>query len=218
MEVLDLSAWQHKDPLTLGEAAYLWAGLPPGLLKAHQLHPERFAAFRERFRQIKEAAESGKIEYDRPEVNRQVNKRISGGDDSYGRVDLNGWSRGSTVIKTTERGPVSWERAKFTRAALRGYADSIRERPAFLFPETVEASALRCLDKSDPHFSEELEAAILAWQYASERADGSKKKPRALIADWLQENRPKWDKSGKAFERVATLANWEKTTGPKALK
>lgn len=218
MEVFDLSAWQHKDPLTLGEAAYLWAGLPPGLLKAHQLHPERYAAARERFRQIKQAAEAGVIKYDRPEENRTVNKRIPGGVDLYGRVDLNGWSRASTVIKTTERGPVSWEYAKFTRAALRQYADSVGVRPSFLFPEAAEVSALRCLDRTGPHFSEELEAAILAWQYASEQAADSKKKPRALIVDWLQENRPKWDKSGKAFERVATLANWEKTTGPKALK
>ena len=217
---MDLSAWQNKDPLRLEEIASLWAGLPPGLHKAYQLHPERFAAARERFRQIKEAAESGEIEYDRPEADKTVSKRVSSGADDYGRIGLNEWGRRpvAMVIKTTERGPVSWEKATFTRAALKMYADSIGERPAFLFPEAVEVSALRCLDKGGPHFSEELEAAILAWQYASEQAEGSKKKPRALIVDWLQENRPKWDKSGKAFERVATLANWEKTTGPKALK
>lgn len=215
---MDLSAWQNKDPLRLEEIASLWAGLPPGLQKAHQLHPERFAAARERFRQIAEAAADGDIEYDRPEADRTVNKRVPGGGDYYGGIDLNAWGRGATVIKTTERGPVPWGKALFTRAALRGYADSIGERPAFLFPEAVEVSALRCLDRTDPHHSEELEAAILAWQYASERAEGSKKKPKALIVEWLQENRPKWDKSGNAFERVATLANWEKTTGPKALK
>lgn len=213
---MDLSAWQNKDPLTLEEAACLWAGYPPGLRKAHERHPERFAAARERAKQIKTEAEAGRIDYDRPEVDKTINKRIPDGfgSDTWNRRD--DWRRGPTVIKTTERGPVPWEQALFTRAALKGYADSIGERPAFLFPEAVDVSALRCLDKANPHFSEELEAAILAWQYASERADDPKKKPRALIVDWLQKNRPKLNKGGKAFERVATLANWEKTTGPKA--
>lgn len=215
---MDLSAWQSKDPLRLEEIASLWAGLPPGLHKAHQLHPERFAAAQERFRQIKEAAESGCIEYNRPEADRTVNKRIPGGVDDYGRIDLNGWGRGSTVVKTTERGPVPWGKATFSRAALKGYADSIGERPAFLFPEAVEVSALRCLERAGSHFSEELEAAILAWQYASERAEGSKQKPRALIVEWLRKNRQQWKEGGKAFERVATLANWDSTTGPKPLK
>lgn len=216
---MDLSPWQNKDPLTLDEAACLWAGYPPGLRKAHVLHPERYAAACERFRQIKEEAEAGCIEFDRPEVDRTVSKRVPAGVDDFGRINLSGWGRefGATVIKATERGPVSWGKALFTRAALKGYADSIGERPAFLFPEAVEVSALRCLDRADPHFSEELEAAIRAWQYASERAEGSKDKPRALIVKWLEENRPLWKEGGKAFERVATLANWEKATGPKAL-
>lgn len=217
---MDLSAWQNKDPLRLEEIASLWAGLPPGLHRAQQLHPERFAAALERFRQIKNAAESGEIEYDRPEADKTVSKRVSSGADDWGRISLNDWGRRpvAMVIQTTERGPVSWEKATFTRAALKVYADSIGERPAFLFPEAVEVSALRCMDRTNPHFSEELEAAILAWQYASERADGSKQKPRALIAEWLQKNRPQWNARGNVVERVATLANWEKTTGPKALK
>ncbi len=208
----DLSPWQNKDPLTLNEAAYLWAGLTPGLRKAHVLQPERFAAAQERGRQIRQAAEDGSIDYERPEVERSKNTRIPTG------IDLTGWGRGSTVIQTKERCPAAWGHALFTRAALKGYADSIGERPAFLFPDAVEVSALRCLDKAGPHFSGELEAAILAWQYASERAEGSKKKPRALIVEWLQANRPQYGQKGNAFERISTLANWEKTTGPKAMK
>lgn len=207
----DLSPWQNKDPLTLSEAACLWAGYPPGLRKADESEPARFAVMQERFRQIKQAAEAARINYDRPEVNKSVSKRVP-----TGRLNEFGWC--DTVIQTTERGPVSWERALITRAALRGYAVSIGERPAFLFPEAVEVSALRCLDKTDPHFSGELAAAILAWQYASERAEESKKKPKALIVEWLQANRPQYGDGGKAFERISTLANWEKTTGPKAMK
>lgn len=214
---MDLSAWQNKDPLTLEEAACLWAGYPPGLRKAHERHPERFAAASERAKQIRKEAEAGRIDFDRPEIDRTVNERVPAPVDEYGLISLNDWARKSMVIKRTERGLVSWGQALFTRAALKEYADSIGERPAFLFPEAVEVSALRCLDKAGPHFSEELEAAILAWQYASERAEGSKDKPRALIVEWLKKNRPQWKEGTKAFERVATLANWNSTTGPKPL-
>lgn len=95
----DLSPWQNKDPLTLNEAAYLWAGLTPGLRKAHVLQPERFAAAQERGRQIRQAAEDGSIDYERPEVERSKNTRIPTG------IDLTGWGRGSTVIQTKERCP-----------------------------------------------------------------------------------------------------------------
>lgn len=208
-----LSPWQNKDPLTLGEAACLWAGYPPGLRKAHQSEPARYAVMQEWAKLLKQAAEDGRIDYERPEVNRT--KTVAAHDD-FGRISLSDWGRNPSVIQTTERGPVAWTGALFTRAALMGYADSIGQRPAFLFPDAVEVSALRCLDKSAPHFSGELEAAILAWQYASERAENSKKKPRALIVEWLKENRPQYAEGGKAFERISTLANWEKTTGPKA--
>lgn len=209
----DLSPWQNKDPLTLNEAACLWAGYPPGLRKAHQSEPARYAVMEERARQIKKAAEDGRIDYERPEINRPKKVAVP---DVFSRISLSDWGRNKTVYQTTERGPVSWLNALFTRAALRRYADSIGQRPAFLYPEAVEVSALRCLDKSAPHFSGELEAAILAWQYASERAEESKKKPRALIVEWLKANRPQYSEGGKAFERISTLANWEKTTGPKA--
>jgi hypothetical protein len=195
----------------LNEAAFLWADLPPGLRKANTLHPERYAVACERAKQIIRAAEGGGIKYERPEI--EITKNVS--------IPIaDGWGRGrrSGSIPTKERVPVDWGDALFTRAALKGYADSIGERPAFLFPDAVEVSALRCLDKTDPHFSGELEAAILAWQYASERAEGSKKKPRALIVEWLQANRPQYDQRGNARERISTLANWEKTTGPKPLK
>ena len=207
----DLSPWQNKDPLTLNEAACLWAGYPPGLRKAHVLHPEKYAVACEWARRIRTEAEADRIKYDRPEVDKTTNARIPQG------IDLEGWGRAPRVVQWTERAPVHWGGALFTRAALKGYADFIGERPAFLFPEAVEASALRCLDRTGTHFSGELEAAILAWQYASERAAGSKKKPRALIVEWLQDNRPQYQNT-VAFERIATLANWEKTTGPKAIR
>lgn len=205
----DLSPWQNKDPLTLEEAACLWAGYPPGLLRATSVEPRRKAVKDEIFRQIQKAAEFGQIAYERP----QVDKTTTVMPYDFVRTplrDLEGYQK-------TERVPVSWGGALFTRVALRNYADSIGLRPAFLFPEVVEISALRCLDKSAPHFSGELEAAILAWQYASELAEKSKRKPKSLIAEWLKANRPQYPESGKAFERISTLANWDKTTGPKAL-
>jgi hypothetical protein len=127
----DLSPWQNKDPLTLSEAACLWAGYQPTLSKARVLEPYRFAVAKERFRQIKQAAEAGRIDYERPDqIPRAVNE--------YGRITLSGWRRGGTVIQTTDPEPVAWEGALFTRAALKGYADSIGERPAFLFPEAEQ--------------------------------------------------------------------------------
>ena len=98
----DLSPWQNKDPLTLSEAACLWAGYQPTLSKARVLEPYRFAVAKERFQQIKDAAEAGRIDYERPD--RPINKtiRIPRAVDEYGLITLGGWRRGSAVVQTTE--------------------------------------------------------------------------------------------------------------------
>lgn len=212
---IDLSPWADKDPLTLEEAAYLWAGLPPNLLKKQTLYPERCAAASERARQLQEACEAGTLEYERPIV--PVTKNVV-----VQSVPIMGWggefSGGKTKVKQTTNEAAPWRRALLSRAALRVYADSIGKRPLFLFPEAENTQVLRCLDPSNPHFSDELAAAFLAWQYASEMAEGAKKKPRQLIEDWLKKSRPAITPGSKAYERIATLSNWEKTPGAKALK
>jgi hypothetical protein len=196
----DLSPWRGKDPLSIFQAAWLWAGIPP-TLPALQENEARYgrelAAARGWLARLEDAAKAGELPYEKPVCQKKVV--------TSGRFQ-----------PKTHHWENDWPAALVARADLRAFAESIGQRPAFLFPDAVDILAPRCLEEG-PHFSGELAAALLAWQYASNLADGSKKKPRALIVEWLKTNRPQYGEGGKAFERIATLANWEKTTGPKRM-
>jgi len=185
----DLSPWADKDPLNFDEAACMWAGIPPGLLygDGKKKYPEKCLVALEWQERIRYAVKHGNIRYESE----------------------------NTTISDLVLNHDPMDDLKFRRADLRAFAESIGQRPAFLFPEAVAVAALRCLDCAGKHFSRELEAAILAWQYADELAEGSKRTPKQLIEGWLKENRPML--GVEAFRRVATLANWQKKTGPKQL-
>lgn len=216
---IDLSPLADKDPLTLKEAAYCWAGLLPTMnVKAlREKYPDKLALADAWLQNLQNAAKAGKLDHDRPDAVRDtwelspIPLTSSGG---WGDFEHPSRQR----VKTQRKAPVPWPEVRVFRAALRVYADSVGQRPPFLFPEAANTQVLRCLDPSNPHFSDELAAAFLAWQYASEMAEGAKKKPRQLIEDWLKKNRPAMTPGSKAYERIATLANWEKTPGAKALK
>ncbi len=205
----DLSPWRGKDPLTISEAACLWYGLKPGMTKALiKIYPVAWADAMSRAENMAKEAKAGRlpivgrVRTYQQTIRRAVrSKYLGGGEDQQPAGQEN----------------EDWGAAPVALADLRAYAESIGERPAFFFPEAVDILAPRCLEEG-PHFSGELAAALLAWQYASNLADGSKKKPRALIVEWLKTNRPQYGEGGKAFERIATLANWEKTTGPKRME
>jgi hypothetical protein len=208
-----LSPWRDKDPLSLQEVAYLWVGIPPNLFRRtfRDKYPEKMAGAQEIERRIRGKAEAGELKYDRPVETIRFTKQIPSDSrfDEWGRRDQR-----SRNVETDVTGPVSWDQATFSRAVLKEFADSIGQRPEFLFPEAVSVAALRCLDRTHPHNSKELEAAVLAWQYASERADGSKKKPRQLIEEYLSQNG--WGVT--AIKRIAPIATWSSKPGPKSLK
>jgi hypothetical protein len=110
------------------------------------LHPEKYAVACEWARQIKTEAEAGRIDCDRPEVDITTKTPISTGYD-YG---LESWRRAPRFMQTTKRAPAPWGKALFTRAALKGYADSVGERPPFLFPETARQAGPFAADQGAP--------------------------------------------------------------------
>ena len=63
-------------------------------------------------------------------------------------------------------------------------------------------------DKTSQTYPPELEIALRAWQAVS--TTQSKAKPKARIRAWLDSNT---DLSNEAKERIATVANWDKTGG-----
>lgn len=209
----DLSPWRGIDPLTIFQAAWLWAGIPPTLpatVENKALYAKALAVASGWRDRLEKAAKAGKL----PILGGAPTKEVLIERGVQGSQYL-GISPRPAVYQTVAND--DWQGVLVALGDLRAYAESIGERPAFFFPGAVDISAPRCLEEG-PHFSGELAAALRAWQYASELADGSKKKPRALIVEWLKTNRPQYGEGGKAFERIATLANWEKTTGPKRMK
>jgi hypothetical protein len=64
-------------------------------------------------------------------------------------------------------------------------------------------------NKNLPTYPPELAIAIEAWQAVS--ANDTKFKPKARIKKWLDDNYPRL--SNEAKERIATVANWDKTGG-----
>ena len=63
-------------------------------------------------------------------------------------------------------------------------------------------------DNSKPNYPVELDFAVKAWQAVS--TSEGKGKPKARIKKWLDENT---ELSNEAKERIATVANWDKTGG-----
>ncbi len=72
-------------------------------------------------------------------------------------------------------------------------------------------------DKESPTYPPELDIAIQAWRELSKAEDN--RKPKARILAWLDANPKVWTAAGikpsdQAKERIATVANWDKTGGP----
>jgi hypothetical protein len=65
-----------------------------------------------------------------------------------------------------------------------------------------------------PNWPDELDMAMIAWRAALTGAEKSGKKPGAFIRDWLKETYgEKLNQTQR--DRIATVANWDKTPGPK---
>lgn len=73
---------------------------------------------------------------------------------------------------------------------------------------TRPEAAQPVFDKTNPAYPPELDVALQAWQAVS--ATEGKGKPKARIKAWLDSNTKL---SSEAKERIATVANWDKTGG-----
>ncbi|MDR0776759.1 MAG: hypothetical protein LBE81_09000 [Azonexus sp.] len=178
-----MTPYLHKDTLTLHEASCLWAVMPLNL--TYKVQKERYAeqsaAMEGWVSLIQAASERGEIEYVRPiappqqprQAPRQANDGL--GSPEWRRECFTGGGQARFTPPPVLR---------FTLAALRAYAESIGERPLFLFPEHVAATDRAIVEKPKaPAPTENTLLATIA----------------ALLAAWPGGKQP----TGKDLERAA---------------
>ena len=113
----------------------------------------------------------------------------------------------SIFLERDVDGSVHWDKTFLTRGALIEFFQSKNQRPKFLFhSENNDSEEL--FDKAGTSYPPELDLAIQAWRAAT--ASEGKGKPKAKIKAWLDANTKL---SNEAKERIAIVANWEKTGG-----
>jgi hypothetical protein len=66
----------------------------------------------------------------------------------------------------------------------------------------------------DERWPEELDIAMMAWRAALSGAEQAAKKPKVYMLEWLEKNCGEKLNSTQR-DRIATVANWDKTPGPK---
>lgn len=123
----DLSPGQGLDPLTIRQAACMWARLPMNMTAALiQTYPEQWATAQDCAQRLVIEAESVRLAYEKP-LPLMPGALLE---------------RAYSNALTGERRPAryemvpDWGAARVARADLRAFAESIGERPAFLFPES----------------------------------------------------------------------------------
>lgn len=88
-------------------------------------------------------------------------------------------------------------------------------RSGFFFPKT-EAEPDDFMDPSHEHFAPELALAVAAWRALAQTQKHSRG-PKASIETWISSNPAAWqggaELSTSAKERIATVANWNRTGG-----
>lgn len=130
----DLSPWRGADPLSIFQAAWLWAGLPPTLPATREnevRHAVELALARGWFGRLEKEAKKAK-----------AGKLPIIGDPPTKRIQISGAVAGSQYLGTPSR-PAEyrtvpaddWRGALVALADLRAYAESIGQRPVFLFPK-----------------------------------------------------------------------------------
>lgn len=127
----DLSFWEKGDaPLTIGEAACLWYRLKPGMTtELTKLYPVEWANTQNRAEDMAKLAEDGGLPYEKPVPL------------TPGHLIERGYSNAITGERRPARYEMvpNWSAALVARADLRAYAESIGQRPAFLFPDIAGA-------------------------------------------------------------------------------
>lgn len=150
MDDIDLSPWALRDELTLAQAADLWAGLLPSMrLSERKQYPGKRAAAREWLRLLKVHAADGRLPAERRQVTTTVPCVLVpiGSSDPWLQAD-DAWTsefgrarRPVRQVLQQVTVPCAWELATVKRADLRAFAQSIGQRPAFLFREAPSGPA-----------------------------------------------------------------------------
>jgi len=137
----DLSPWRGQDPLSIFQAAWLWAGIPPTLpatTENEARYAKELAAARGWFSRLENAAKAGK-----PPIHGNVPTR---------REKTSGAAGGSQYLGTpsrlaTYREVEDWPAALVALADLRTYAKSIGQRPAFFFLDVAAEASGQSLNE-----------------------------------------------------------------------
>lgn len=103
----------------------------------------------------------------------------------------------SSVIVATENLPQFW------KDSISSYEEHKN------LPTPIDNDAQSVFDKASETYPPELDIALRAWRKVS--ATEGKGKPKARIKAWLDTNEK--NLSGEAKERIAIVANWDKTGG-----
>lgn len=137
----DLSPWHGQDPLSIFQAAWLWAGIPPTLpvTKENETrYAEALAAARGWFGRLEKAAKACNLPIHGPVPTQREKTSGAVGGSQY----LGAQSRPATYREVDD-----WRAAPVALADLRAYAESIGERPAFFFPDVAAAASGQSLNE-----------------------------------------------------------------------
>jgi hypothetical protein len=160
MDEIDISPYSLRDEFSLNEAAYLWAGLLPTMrISERKAYPAKMAAAREWGRVLVEAAKKGDLHVTMPpEGTKTTSQMLTAAVEARNnrvRESLGSWewtTRDSSprfgVHRRDSKPPEPpWSLARASRAQLKSFAQSLGQRPAFLFhgdaSEKAEAPAER---------------------------------------------------------------------------
>lgn len=127
----DLSPWLGQDSLSIFQAAWLWAGIPPTLPTTPENETRyrvELAAARGWYAKLKELAEAGELTYEKPVPTRQ------GACTSRAVTYMDGRYKPAKYQQVED-----WPAARVALADLLAYAESIGQRPAFFFPDAEGA-------------------------------------------------------------------------------
>lgn len=136
----DLSPWRGQDPLSIFQAARLWAGIPPTLpttTENEARYAKELAAARGWFDRLENAAKAGKLPIQGPRPTKTVQT-------SRAVTSYRGQYQPATYreVETDD-----WRAALVALADLRAYAESIRQRPAFFFPGVAAEASGQSLNE-----------------------------------------------------------------------
>jgi hypothetical protein len=139
----DLSPWRGQDPLSIFQAAWLWAGIPPTLPETQEnelRYSVPLASARGLFGRLEKAAKAGKppILGDAPTKQKLISRAV------WGNKYLGNQSR-PAVYQTVPAD--DWRDALVALADLRAFVESTGQRPAFFFLDVAAEASGQSLNE-----------------------------------------------------------------------